>query len=391
MSRGDYAYTRRGSAPDTLDLALERLWGIETPPLKPLTSYVAWIDRPQGFTVIEPRPHLTGRGPWAVYLVRRVGIDSVRAARLIASGLSATRYSLQGLKDACAAAYQYMAFRLPAGSEAPATIELSGRLTAWLVGRSSEPLRRGGHGFNAFRLVVSLEGDAGRLCAAARKLRWVPGYYGPQRFGVERPNTHYTGLLRLRGEYGLLLAEYLRRYPAEEERPPGHYEARAAELAHAARSHVEASKPGPRLLQLEAIQAYLFNRTLSLGLRLAGRPEPLAEHWIPVRCPQGPVRVPAARLPGPGLRGSSLWARVARYVAEAEGVAGILLSGPSWRLGKPLRPLFFPVCRLKCRPRARREAEICVVLPAGAYATMLLRILAWIDWRRYAKCGGISG
>jgi len=368
---------------DPLLDALEALWGLDGG-LPRGGPGIAWIERPHGFRVAEPRPQgLSGEGGWAVYLVRRVNMDSRAAGRLLARLLGARGYRLQGLKDACSTAYQYIAVRSP--ERTPGRLE-HGRLSAWLAGRLREPPRPGGHGFNIFSLDVSYTGDPAGLCRRLEGARWIPGFYGPQRFGVERPNTHYTGLLRVAGSLGGLVREYKLRYPLEEARPPGSYERAAIEAAASRASPTAAGAPGPARLHIEALQAYLFNKTLSRLLRSGHTPRELAEHWTTLHCPHGPVKAPAARLPSGRLASArTTWARALRRTMEAEGAPPTLWAGLPAR--SSLRPLAYPVCSLRCRPTPTGAIRVCTVLPAGAYATILLRSAARVDWLRYARCG----
>jgi tRNA(Glu) U13 pseudouridine synthase TruD len=372
--------------PGILLAALERLWGIEPPGLKPATDAVLWVERPRGFRVFEPKPLLAPRGSWAVYLVSREALDSVAAARILAGLLGARRYSLQGLKDACARAFQYISLEAP--RRTPESL-VHGRLKAWLVGWRGDPLRVGGHGFNMFTIDVDLDdpGMAGVVCDAFKSIRWIPGLYGPQRFGVERPNTHYYGLKALTGEWGDLLREYSTRYPLEPRRGPGGYEARAIERARREAAYTIAGKTLPGIA-LEALQAYIFNRTLSRALALGLEPESLAGSRVRVACPQGLREVPAARLPPGGSRGANPWARLMARILCEEGVPldAFKLSG----LSSPLRPVLYPVCRLYCRIHGPR-IRLHVVLPAGAYATILLRMAGWVDWLRYSACSPAPG
>ncbi|MEB3774126.1 MAG: tRNA pseudouridine(13) synthase TruD, partial [Desulfurococcales archaeon] len=205
-------------------------------------------------------------------------------------------------------------------------------------------------------------------------VEWIPGFYGPQRFGVERPNTHYLGLLFVEGRLGEVLREYMYRYPMEDARPPGGYESRAL-------SSVGAGFPRPRPLAIfrEALQAYIFNRALSRILRDA---RGYAEHWVKVRCMGMEYRVPAARLPSPRLaRSRSRWAGLVKSILEEEGLdLGLLKS-----LKSPFRPLLYPVCGFRQR-RAPGGVMLRFSLPQGGYATTLLRELFEVDWVRYSRC-----
>ena len=355
--------------------ALEALWGLG-PTLAPRRAPgMAVVRRPWGFTVVEAGPRPRPAGGWLVYLARSVGLDSRAAASRLARALGAGEYSLAGLKDACSVSYQYVSLRLPRGVPR-GPVRLPG-VEAWPVGRGL--LAPGRHSGNTFRLLVE-HPDPNALCSALASVSRVPGYYGPQRFGVERPNSHYAGLLRLLGLRGSLLREYARRYPLEgpslvAPRGPGRLEgARDAASPWAPGDGWEAE------IHLDALRAYLFNRALARALERGG-PEAYAEHWLQLPCPGGrSTRAPAARLPG-AWRGRSAWARLVWEVAEEEGLAGAL----GLLRGRPFRPLAFPLCRLHCRPAGGR-AVVVLQLPPGAYATIALREAAPVDWMAYAEC-----
>ncbi|MCE4601622.1 MAG: tRNA pseudouridine(13) synthase TruD, partial [Desulfurococcales archaeon] len=271
---------------------------------------------------------------------------------------------LLGLKDACAYATQYMALR---GKGLPDRLEAPG-LRAWLLGEAGPP-RLGLHRYNIFRITLRIDSpiDLGDVVR-------VPGFYGPQRFGVARPNTHYLGLLYAEARMGGVIREYLFRYPLEERRGPGSYEARELE-------GLSVRMPSPRKLRImgQALQSYIFNRALSRALQ---DPRRYAEHYITVECMGTSYRVPAARLPGPRLRSSkSVWARLVGEVLAEEGLSWQALRG----LRSPFRPLLYPVCSL----RAKSVSEgimLRFALPRGAYATSLLRELVYMDWLAYDEC-----
>ncbi|MEB3817055.1 MAG: tRNA pseudouridine(13) synthase TruD [Desulfurococcales archaeon] len=366
-----------------LNLALELLWGIEPRALQPRVDFTVWVERPWGFRVAEPPPETSASGEWLVYLVKRVG-DSLRMVSRLKGILGSDRASIQGLKDACAIGYQYVALRSP--RSAPSRLEGRG-FEAWLIGRRRSPLRLGGHKFNYFYIIVKTRGDPRRLCIEANSVREIPGFYGPQRFGIERPNTHYLGLLRLRGESGGLLREYMMRYPLEEDRAPGYYEEKALGLVRRSRILSRSLEPGPKQLHLDALRAYLFNRTLSRILTENISVTKAAERWVTVRCPGRIERVPAASIP-PLRRGEDSWSRIATQIMTEEGVLGLLRGDGSGGLHRQplLRPLFFPVCRLSCRILGGNTVSLALAAPKGAYATILLRSLALVDWLEYAKC-----
>ena len=337
-------------------------------PAKPLT---VTIHRPAGFRVVEPAPRLQDRG-WLWYLIARGPIDSNRAARSLALTVGASRWGLLGLKDACARVWQYVAVKASSG---PGFIRFSWG-AAFLVGHGGMP-RLGMHGYNMFSLDVTvLDGDPGVAARILEEYNVMPGFFGPQRFGVDRPNTHYIGLLEAEGRLGELLAEYAYRYPGEERREPGSYERRI--LSRARSSSSIAAARTPRIAR-EALQAYIFNRALS---RVWPEYRRYAEAGLTLKCGDTVIQAPAARLPHERMQSSrSPWARIVDNIIKEEGIGWSALRG----LRGPLRPLVYPVCKLKARV-SRGSVRVRFMLPRGGYATMLLRTVAYVDWTDYDKC-----
>jgi len=347
------------------NLALEQAWGLEAPPLNP--DIWVRIPRPHGFIVAERRLRVAGRGPWAVYWARKEGITSLALARRLAEHTSAKSYRLLGLKDADAIAYQYVYLLEP---RKPHTILEGEGFRAWLVGWEPGPRRLGAHLWNMFRLTLEpLMGTPGGVCDALSHAETVPGYYGPQRFGVYRPNTHLQGLYKGLGAFGLLAREY--RYEYGLGGGPGGYEARA--LAEAARRGPwRVLRHGPGTLAAEALQSYIWNRALSIAL--AGDPE---AYGSPARtpCPR-PGRAVVAPLPSRRLLSSTgRWAGLVSWVLEEEGV-------PAWLLPSraPKRALVAEPCWLSCRAVDGRVV-VWLGLPRGLYATVAVRAAVHVAWR----------
>ena len=353
--------------------SLEMLWGLEG--LTTASSATVTIERPAGFRVVEPSPSLGKGGSWLWYLIARGPVDSGRAARSLASRLRASKWGILGLKDACALVWQYVAVKAQAG---PEEVEFPwGR--AFLVGRGGAP-KLGMHGYNIFNLDIKvLDGDPKSIAGILESRYVIPGFFGPQRFGVERPNTHYMGLLESEGRLGELLAEYAYRYPGESRAEPGSYERRAI-----ARSVDELSVifvRAPRIAR-EALQAYIFNRALS---SLWPEYRRYAEAGADLVCGGMRIRAPAARLPYEGMRKSrSPWANVVGRVLREEGLGWYSLRG----LRGALRPLAYPVCGLKARVKDD-SVRVRFMLPRGAYATLLARSVALVDWVSYDRCGSL--
>ena len=342
--------------------SLEALWGVEAR-LHDFDRSEATIYRPAGFTVVEPRITIPRGTGWTWFLVYREKIDTARAARLLARLAGGSQAGFLGLKDACARVYQYIAVK----DGRPETVEHE-NIKAWPLG-SGGPPRLGLHGYNIFKIEV----EAGR---PRPSIGWIPGFYGPQRFGVTRPNSHYLGLLFMEARMGEVLREYRYRYPLEERREPGDYESRWL-----ASRWSGMPRPKPLRIMKEALQAYIFNRALSRALKQVHE---YKEHTGSVRCMGQEYRVPLARLPGPRLaQGKSKWAKLVSRILEEEGLTWSLFK----ELKTPFRPLLYPVCSLKTILRGGMIV-LRFALPRGAYATSLLLEAYDIDWIGYDKCKG---
>lgn len=343
----------------------ERLWGN-----RPITR--ASFQRPHGFIVVEGPPRRIGGGGRVLYLVMHANIDTRRAGYLVARALGARRFEYSGLKDACAIVYQYYTF---ATRKLAKLAIAGGSIRAWPIGKST-PLRPGTHSGNTFILTMEV-GDEDRFCDAFKDMSWVPGYYGPQRFGVERPNTHYMGFLIIKSDFGRLAREYRYRYPTEKRQGiPGDYEREFLSKIRMEKTPWVSHDRWASSFAIQALQSYLFNRSLS---RVVSDPLRYAEHWITMECMGMEYRVPAVRLPAPGLGRRSRWARIVWEVAEEEGLTW-LLKDRRFNLKKSFRPITYPLCgKARCRP-TRRGVMVSMGLPAGAYATIAVWQVADVDW-----------
>jgi len=320
---------------------------------------------PWGFRVVESPVFPRGRG-WLHYLMVKRLVSSVAAAGRLASRLRCREWRVAGLKDTCSVSAQLVSLR--GCMERPVRVE-AGRVEGRLLGVGG-PLRPGLLEGNLF--TVDLEGGG------CRGAGWAPNFYGPQRFGVERPVSHVYGLYSVRGDHAGLARFYRARMPLEARSCPGGYE--AAHLSGAWRG----SPRRPPGVAVEALQAYLFNRALSRALRRGLEPRSLAEHWLEYPCPGGSrARLPAARLPSPRLAsGRSVWARLVREVAEEEGVDLRGLPRGGWR------PLAVAPCTWRCRVLGG-AVRLRFSLPPGAYATTLLDHVYGVDWlSSWGRCPG---
>ncbi|MCE4611574.1 MAG: tRNA pseudouridine(13) synthase TruD [Desulfurococcales archaeon] len=352
--------------------SLESFYGIDSTLLP--NNPEAIIQFPYGFRVVEVRPRGKGSG-YYLYFVKRVNMSSMKAAWMLKLATGCRKPSLAGLKDTCAVAYQYIS--LKCSHTPPLTISIGNLgFKAWLVGMGGR-FNPGSHEGNIFRVRISTRLPK-TFCSRLEKLSWIPGFFGPQRFGVDRPNSHLYALHTLKGDLERLIAESLYRYPGEWRSCPGDYERRLLKSPW---------RPQLPRVVFEALQSFLFNEALSEALRRGLNPEMIGEKRIWVSCPGGfRVRVPAARLPHERLSTrKTLWARIVSEVSKEAGI-DLKLLGYKAGLRPALRPLVYPVCRVKCRP-GEGEVLAILALPPGAYATIAFRTAALIDWdESYSAC-----
>lgn len=350
--------------------ALLRLWGIESLLSRRGGKPRARIVQSE-FRVFEVKSQRwLSSGGWRLYFVKKKGVTTTLAASKLEKALRARRVCFAGLKDSWGTSYQYMALLEPEVCEKHVDL---GDVEAWLVGESGFiPL--GSHGGNIFKIALETDNPAG-VCRGLEKLEHIPGYYGPQRFGIERPSSHIYGLRWAMREGGWLLREYGFRYPLEDplSKRLG-YESRAVERARREKSFWSSLNSLPRVA-VDALQSYIFNRALSRVIEEEVLEE-ASEAVLTVRACGVEKKTPAARLPSRRLRESrSFWARVVREVCEEEGVDLRVFPARA-----PLRPLLFPVEARSCIAEGENRVVVAFCLSPSAYATLVLLEIAEIDF-----------
>jgi tRNA pseudouridine13 synthase len=315
--------------------------------------------QPGDFRVQEiPVCHPVGAGEHLWLRVRKTGQNTDWAARQLAryAGVTPREVGYAGLKDRHAVTEQWFSIHLPG----LATPDWQGFDTAGIevleVQRHSRKLRRGALQGNVFQL--RLRGVEGHRADIERRLRRIaeqgfPNYFGQQRFGRDAGNLAHAEAL---------FAGRLRR------------------IAKAQRS-----------LYLSAARSLLFNRVLAERVRQANWNRAIAGEVLQLEgrsacfCAEVPDDDVQRRLAGLEVhptgplwgRGSTLAAGACRELEEVclkpfSGLrAGLEAAGM-----KPERRAL----RVRARDLAWRWPEPGVLelgfrLPAGAYATALLREL----------------
>ena len=330
--------------------------------LEPLIGIEAWFEkerpyalllRPYGFVVVEDAE--TQHCNENLHLLTKYNIDSLHALE----ELGAKHCRIAGLKDAEGVTSQYASCkgeynRFKKGQNYSAAIVSSGMRGC---------LRRGRIRVNWFNIVLMTS-------QPARPKTLTPNYYGYQRFGTRRPNSHLLGFFLVRGDYAASIEEMLfRKYPFESGRL-GDYEERAKRL-------LETRRRVPRIgevlrrhtlsIIVAALQSYLFNRILSRLVKEYG--EKLCTLYPRIPLPGCGYKTGLERLNARQLLDAYL------DVLEEEGVSEELLCKA--RLGSPpretcIKPVETHAFTLR---ESEGEAEYVVHifgLKSGEYATTYL-------------------
>lgn len=327
-------------------------WG---PP--PVTGIIRTM--PEDFTVEEElgfEPEGEGEHLWLAVEKRAANTQFVAGALSRLAGIPVRAVGYAGLKDRNALARQTFSLYLGNAPDPDwSAWDIEG---ARILGaaRGAKKLKRGGLAGNRFRLIVrDTKGDRDALQGRLETVRdhGVPNGFGEQRFG--RGNIARAHRL-FRGE--------LRRKPAK----------------------------GKRAFYLSAARSLIFNRLLAerIGNGTWNR-------LIPGDCamldgtrsffaadPGDPDQVrrcagldihPTGPLAGEGEPPVTADALALEREIEAEQ-AELLEGLKRFRLGHQRRALRMRVRDLEWRFLARDELELCFRLPAGSYATSVLRELA---------------
>ena len=236
-------------------------------------------------------------GEYTHFTLEKTDWDTMRAIKKIARslGVSHKRFGFAGTKDRRAVTKQ----RIAAWKVEPEVLKQVKikDLKLYDFKKSDERISLGDLAGNSFRITVrgvTIDGD--ELEAVLKETvsqleqRGVPNYFGYQRFGTIRPNTHLVGRELLRGYIKGAALAYLAN-PSEDEREDA-YNARkvlgetldfkrALELfpkrLNYERSMLDSLSKNPndfagalrrlpkklRLMLVHACQGYLFNRVLS--------------------------------------------------------------------------------------------------------------------------------
>ncbi|MEX1197006.1 MAG: tRNA pseudouridine(13) synthase TruD [Pseudohongiellaceae bacterium] len=326
-------------------------------------------ESPDDFVVEEQLGWEPGGGGEHLFLlVRKRGLTTAEVARRVAdrAGVRTRQVSHAGLKDRQGVCIQWLSVQLP-GREDPDFSPLEGEdLRILRQVRNSRRLRIGSHAGNRFTIALRELADPDRQWARRLEqigLEGVPNYFGEQRFGRDNPARL---LAWFRGEW----------------QPRGRQE---------------------RSLLLSTARALLFNCLLSRRvtdgnwndhipgdvMMLDGSNSHFAserenEEELEQRLRSGDIH-PSGPLWGRGDLPTRGKAREWEQRLQAD--SPLLCRGLEERgLMMQRRSLRLPVRELQCRHEEKHRVVLTFALPAGTYATSVLRELC-----HYSEAGPLIG
>jgi len=363
-----------------------------------------WLRRSVEDFVVEELPVEKGQeenGEYTYFTLEKRNWDTIKAISALskALGVSKKRFSFAGTKDKRAVTRQRMSvWRVE--PERLSQVKVEG-LELSEFARCGEPLSVGELMGNRFTIRVRdvelMDEEVIRRCLEEMEEKGVPNYFGYQRFGVIRPNTHVVGKKLLKGDVSGAVMSYLAEpYEAEpEDARTAREELRdTGDLKKALRSFPNRlshertlldhlyKNPGDfagafrklhkklRQMFIHGYQSYLFNLVLSRmierGMEVKGREIPLFGF--------------KSRF-SPGEQGE-----IEREVLEEEGVALEEFRTPCLpelsSRGSRRKACLSTEVRYEMSGEDR-SITFSFTLPKGHYATMVMRELMKTDPLRY--------
>ena len=318
--------------------------------------------KPEDFMVEEILGfELTGEGEHVFLKIQKQGENTDYLARQIAkyAGLPKIAVSYAGMKDRFGLTTQWFSVHIPGKREVDWSGLNSESVSVLESVRHNRKLKKGALKGNRFEITVKdLEGDMDLVAEklARVKREGVPNYFGPQRFGREGNNlvqaeAMFKGELRVRDRNleGIYLS--------------------------AARSEIFNRVLGKRVEaghwnQAIAGDVFMFADSHSY-FRAERSPETLARLAALDIHPSGPLW-------GKGEPANS---DEALAIEQATAMELPILSEGLEKIGMEIarRPLRLPVPDLRWEFCGDSALRLCFTLPAGAYATVVLREIVSFD------------
>lgn len=158
---------------------------------------------PEGLVVNELLKSLSrGDGPYTLAVLKKTSRDLLSTVAFLQRLLGA-KVSFAGIKDRRAVTYQLISINRPIQHSIK-----SDNLEVWRVGTSRWEVRPGELLGNRFTITIrDLTGEIPREILT--HINWLPAYYGHQRFGISRPNTHKIGRFLVKGDFEGAIREFL--------------------------------------------------------------------------------------------------------------------------------------------------------------------------------------
>ena len=239
----------------------------------------------------DSRYFLGDRDKYLWFVLVKRGIDSISAIRIVARflGRSYKIFSFAGFKDSRAFTAQFVCARNIFYEDLIKFYDPFGRVFVRILGYRPFKIIPGMLYGNRFRIIVRdiFKDDIDRFFS---EVKFFPAYYGYQRFGTIRPNTHIIGKYILMGKFKDAVYELIAHpYPHESEnireirriigerwdfkygleimpRKLSHEYAVLKYLAKHGEDYIGAIRNLPysiRRLMVSAYQSYIFNKVLS--------------------------------------------------------------------------------------------------------------------------------
>lgn len=253
----------------------------------------------------------TGEGEHLLILIEKRGISTYDAIRNLSRRMkiSPMRFGFAGLKDARAVARQYLSLWDLKGIEIP-DVDGVKVLKVW---KHRKKLKPGCLKANKFIIIIrDPEHEEVKPILEELQKKGVPNFFGSQRFGSRRPNTHLVGKEIIKGDIEKALQSFVGNpYPTESEQlqlarglfdkgelksaisefpDKFHYERSVVQALIEGKSKFDAFMVIPRRLRqlfVHAYQSWLFNRVL--GIRL-GKLKPMEGDILNRKgMPTGPI------------------------------------------------------------------------------------------------------
>lgn len=155
---------------------------------------------PEGLLVNEGLKRLErGKGKVTLAVLKKVSKPLLPTISLLEKKLKG-RIRFAGIKDRRAVTYQMISINRPVDIE----MEMEG-IKLWTVGRSKWEIFPGELNGNRFTITIRcLE-----RVPESMSVKWLPNYFGHQRFGISRPNTHKIGKLIVKKDFEGAVKEFL--------------------------------------------------------------------------------------------------------------------------------------------------------------------------------------